>query len=61
MNNKTEKHSTIGSGGGMKTKWREKKSAEKEAEEAEQEKKAGNGVKTDAQVTKKGQRTRGQV
>lgn len=36
-----------------------KKSAEKEAEEAEQEKKAGNGVKTDAQVTKKGQRTRG--
>ena len=27
--------------------------------EAEQEKKAGNGVKTDAQVTKKGQRTRG--
>ena len=30
MNNKTEKHSTIGSGGGMKTKWREKKSAEKE-------------------------------
>ena len=36
-----------------------KKSAEKEAEEAEQEKKAGNGVKTDAQVTKKGQRIRG--
>ena len=28
LNNNTEKHSTIGSGGGMKTKWREKKSAE---------------------------------
>lgn len=36
-----------------------KKSAEKEAEEAEQEKKTGNGVKTDAPVTQKGQRTRG--
>ena len=30
LNNKTAKQSTIGSGGGMKTKWREKKSAEKE-------------------------------
>ena len=29
MNNKTEKHSTIGSGGGMKTKWREKKISRK--------------------------------
>ncbi len=29
LNNKTEKHSTIGSGGGMKTKWREKISRKK--------------------------------
>ena len=29
LNNKTEKHSTIGSGGGMKTKWREKKISRK--------------------------------
>ena len=36
-----------------------KKSAEKEAEEAEQERKTGNGVKTDAPVNQKGQRTRG--
>lgn len=29
LNNKTEKHSTIGSGGGMKTKWREKNQQKK--------------------------------
>lgn len=36
-----------------------KKLAEKEAEEVEQAKKTGNGMKTDSQVTQKGQRTRG--
>ena len=36
-----------------------KKSAEKEEQEAEQAKKAGNASKTNAQVTQKGQRTRG--